>query len=65
MSRCVRREFLCGTDALTGNCYEHRRQFIEDKLLVLSQTFAKIRQAAMALGYQRLPGNGRVVEQIA
>ena len=40
MSRCVRRAFLCGTDAVSGNCYEHRRQFIEDKLLTLSETFA-------------------------
>ena len=40
ISRCVRRAFLCGEDAATGQCYEHRRQRIEDKLLELIQVFA-------------------------
>jgi hypothetical protein len=39
-SRCVRRAFLCGTDALTGQCYEHRRQWVEDRILELGQVFA-------------------------
>ena len=40
VSRCVRRAFLCGTDHLSGQCYEHRRGWLEDKLLSLPQVFA-------------------------
>ena len=39
-SRCVRRAYLCGADTLTGQSYEHRRQWVEDKILHLAQVFA-------------------------
>ncbi len=40
VNRCVRRAFLCGVDTQTGVSYEHRREWIADKIKVLSETFA-------------------------
>ncbi|MGY3867865.1 transposase [Aeromonas bivalvium] len=40
VSRCVRRAFLCGQDDHSGQSYEHRRQWVADKLGQLSQVFA-------------------------
>ncbi|WP_428242904.1 transposase [Gynuella sp.] len=40
ISRCVRRAFLCGIDPLTQISYEHRRQWVEDRLLWLGEIFA-------------------------
>ena len=39
INRCVRRAFLCGEDALTGQSYEHRRGWIVDKIKQLASVF--------------------------
>lgn len=38
--RCVRRAFLCGLDAYTGESYEHRKHWVEERIAVLSGCFA-------------------------
>ena len=39
INRCVRRAFLCGTDEVSGKCFDHRKQFIQDRLELLAGVF--------------------------
>ncbi len=40
VARCVRRAFLCGEDSVSGESFEHRRQWIVDRLHELADIFA-------------------------
>jgi hypothetical protein len=39
-SRCVRRAWLCGEDPVTGRSYDHRKQWLEDRILSMVGIFA-------------------------
>jgi len=38
-TRCVRRAYLCGYDALSKRNFDHRKQWVEDHLLFLAEIF--------------------------
>lgn len=39
VSRCVRRAYLCGADHITGQSYEHRRDWLERRIKQLANVF--------------------------
>jgi hypothetical protein len=40
VQRCVRRAFLCGLDRYTGQSFEHRKTWIEDRIQLVGGCFA-------------------------
>ncbi|MCO5056249.1 hypothetical protein, partial [Thermomonas sp.] len=40
VQRCVRRAFLCGEDRTSGQSFEHRKDWVEARLLLLAECFA-------------------------
>ncbi|MEJ2755527.1 MAG: transposase [Gammaproteobacteria bacterium] len=40
VSRCIRKSFLCGLDVSSGKNFEHRRQWIADRLILLASAFS-------------------------
>ena len=40
IARCVRRAFLCGEDRTSGQNFDHRKQWVIDRIKLLGDVFA-------------------------
>jgi hypothetical protein len=58
-SRCVRRAWLCGFDQLSGYNFDHRRTWLESRILRLSEIFA-----VDLFGYAVMSNHYHVVLQV-
>ena len=45
INRCVRRADLCGQDPVSGKNFEHRRQWIQDRMQFLAERIARLSNA--------------------
>lgn len=59
VSRCVRRAFLCGEDAVSGRNFDHRKQWLEDRVLALAGIFS-----VAVLAYAVMSNHLHVVLQV-
>ena len=59
VSRCVRRAWLCGEDRDSGRSYEHRRQWVADRIGELAEIFA-----VAVWGYAVVSNHLHVVVQV-
>jgi hypothetical protein len=55
-SRCVRRAFLCGDDQYSGKNYDHRKVWIEDRMIFLAS-----QMAIEVIGYATMDNHFHVI----
>ena len=69
IQRCVRRAFLCGEDAVSGKSYDHRKQWIRERLEFLASIFGMDRlfgdNHKVKLGRKRSKTNGFKLSKMA
>ncbi len=55
VSRCVRLAFLCGIDHYSGESFEHRREWVTERLRTLAEVFCIDVAAYAVMSFQIMP----------